>query len=356
MEAKKALAELAPIIDKIVEENLQYEFKHSKHVSPFIKEMVQNIIPLAHGGKRLRGALTYYSYLMFGGTEKDKILKASAFVELIHIYILIMDDIIDQDDIRHKKETVHKIYQDYHAKHFKKKDSRHFGESMAICAGIILNHIAENILLHSGLDSDRIVKAMSEFNLGLAYTGYGEALDVLAEVKDTVTEYEAIQINLLKTAKYTYENPLYVGAILAGASEKDLKALSEYAIPAGIAYQIQDDILGMFGDAEKLGKPEDSDLKEGKQNLLTVRTIKMTHGKTKKRFLELLGNPNITKTELEEARKIIRECGALDYCKEKALNYVKSAESCLATNHIHWKPEGRAFLEGIADYMIKRDL
>lgn len=356
MEAKKALEELAPIIDKVVQENLEKEFSHSKHVSPFIKEMVRNILPLAHGGKRLRGALTYYSYLMFGGTEKDKILKAAAFVELIHIYILIMDDILDQDDVRHKIPTVHKIYQDYHIKHYTKKDPRHFGESMAICAGIILNHVSENILLKSGLDPEKIVKALQLFNVGLEMTGYGEALDVVAEVKNTTTEYEAIQINLLKTANYTYQNPLYVGAILAGANEKDLKALAEYAIPAGIAYQIQDDILGMFGNAEKLGKPEDSDLKEGKQNLVTIRTLKMTHGKDKKRFQELLGNENITKADLEEARRIIKDCGALDYCKNKARDYVLAAQKCLSTNHVHWRPEGRAFLEGIADYMIRREL
>jgi len=356
MEAKKTLEELAPIIDKVIHENLEIEFKHSKHVSPFIKDLVRNMIPLATGGKRLRGAFTYYSYLMFGGKNKEEILKASAFVDLIHIYLLIMDDIIDQDDLRHHQLTLHKIYKDMHIEQFHKKDATHFGESIAICAGIVLCHISQNILLHSDFDPKLIVRALDHFNLGLAYTGYGEALDVVAEVKDVVTEYETIQINLLKTAKYTYENPIYVGAILGGATDDDLKALSGYAIPAGIAFQIQDDILGVFGTEEKLGKPADSDLKEGKQNLLTVRTQRMAKGKDKAKFLTYLGNTNLTSEDLEDARRIIRESGALDYCKKKAEEYVIEAQKCLNANHVHWKAEGRDFLQGIADYMITRDL
>lgn len=355
MNAKKALELLAPVIDKVVEDSFNEEFNRVPYSNKFVKELIESILPLTKGGKRLRGALLYYSYIMFGGREMDKILKASAFIELIHIYILIMDDVIDQDFVRHSVPTVHKVFKDYHLKNYKNKDALHFGESIAICAGIILNHVAENILFNAGFDPKLVVKALKEFNKGLAYTGFGEALDVVAEVKDAISERDAIQINLLKTAKYTYENPLHVGAILAGAKVKDLNSLSEYAIPAGIAFQIQDDILGMFGDAKKLGKPEDSDLKEGKRNVLTIGTLRMAKGEQRKRFLELLGNPNITKSELEEAREIIKECGAFDYAKEKAKAYVRKAQSTIAFNHTHWEAEGREFLEGIADYMINRE-
>ncbi len=355
MNAKKSLELLAPVIDKVVEQTFTEEFNRVPYSNKFVKDLIDSILPLTRGGKRLRGALLYYSYLMFGGRDMDKILKAAAFIELIHIYILIMDDVIDQDNVRHSVPTVHKVFNDYHLKNFKLKDSYHFGESIAICAGITLNHVAENILFNAGFDPKLVIKALKSFNKGLAYTGFGEALDIVAEVKDSITERDAIQINLLKTAKYTYENPLHIGAILAGAKVKDLEALSEYAIPAGIAFQIQDDILGMFGDAKKLGKPEDSDLKEGKRNVLIIGTLRMANATQRKRFLELLGNPNISKSELEEARTIIKDCGAFDYAKEKAKAYVRKAQATISTNHSHWETEGREFIEGIADYMINRE-
>src|SRR5690606_11822028 len=97
----------------------------------------------------------------------------------------------------------------------------------------------------------------------------------------------------LKTATYTYEASLQLGAALAGAPDEGLKVLTDYSIPAGIAFQIQDDILGMFGDEEKLGKPADSDLKEGKMNFLTIKTLENSNEIDAKRFAEILGNTDI---------------------------------------------------------------
>ncbi len=354
MNAKKALEELVPIIDKAVNEAFDHEFRKSKTISPFINTLIKNMKPLLFNGKRLRGALVYYSYMMHKGENMKEILKASAFIELIHTYMLIIDDVIDEDILRHNTPTLNKIYRRIHEHKYKLKDAKHFGDSIAICAGLVISHTGQNILLHSKFPSERVVKALIHFNIQLAYTGYGEALDVLAEVKDKVTEGETLLIKLLKTAKYTYETPLYLGAILAGADDRDLQRLSRYAIPAGIAFQIQDDILGMFGSEEKLGKSAYSDLKEGKKNIVTVKTLEMSTPKDKRRFMELLGNKKVKQKDLKEAREIIKRSGAFEYSKDKARELVYQAKSALK-NITKYNSDGKAFLEGIADYMIERE-
>src|SRR5688572_810664 len=127
MNAKKALEELVPIIDKAVSESFDHEFRKSKTISPFINTLIKHMKPLVFNGKRLRGAFVYYSYMMHKGTDMKEILKASAFIELIHTYMLIMDDIIDEDDLRHKAPTINKIYREIHQHKYKYKDARHFG-------------------------------------------------------------------------------------------------------------------------------------------------------------------------------------------------------------------------------------
>jgi len=164
-------------------------------------------------------------------------------------------------------------------------------------------------------------------------------------------------VHYYKTGKYTYETPLHTGAILAGASDDDLKALTEYAIPGGIAFQIQDDILGMFGDEYKIGKPADSDLSEGKKTLLIVKAFEKGDSLQKKILNKNLGSPKISSKDLREVRQIIIDTGSLEYSKKIALNLVNKAKERLQKySHSNWIPEGREFLDGIADYMIKRDL
>ncbi len=354
MNAKEKLKKVANLINDTIEKELNTVFGDVGSISPEIEEMVDHIKNISKGGKRLRGSFVYFSYLMFGGKDREEILKVAAFVELIHTHILMADDVIDEDDFRRGVPTLHKVYKDIHKERFCKKDPVHFGNSMAICGSLITDYAVQQIVLKSKFPPDRILRALVDYYDKMVLTGYGEALDVLAEVHEEVTEEEAMQINLLKTANYTYESPLHVGAILAGASDDDLKVLSEYAIPGGIAFQIQDDILGMFGDEEKLGKPSDSDLKEGKQNILTLKTIEMASDGDRKRFLELLGNKDITEEEVKEARDIIERSGAREYARNLAIDYVQ--KSLKAIESFEGGEEGLEFLRGVAEYMINREV
>ena len=157
----------------------------------------------------------------------------------------------------------------------------------------------------------------------------------------------------LKTAIYTIEGPLHMGAIAAGASDDQLKILSEYAIPLGMAFQLKDDLLGLFGLEEKLGKPVDSDIKEGKKTILILKAMENA-GKQQKEFIvNALGNKNITEKELIKLREIIKKTGSLSYSENLAEKLVKKAKDTIKNSD--FEKQGKEFFLEIADYIIKRD-
>lgn len=373
MDAKKALYEFVPQVNEVIDSMLSKERKKSSNILSIVTDLLSATYEISQGGKRLRGAFVYYGYMMFGGEDLKEILKVSAFIELIHNYLLVIDDIQDNSDLRHGKKTLHARYTEYYKdlilpirkRRLKRHlhdyefigDPEHFGVSIGLLGGLILAHYAQLMFLDTKFDYDLKTKALEKLHRTIVDTAYGQTVDIYGEKVGDVDEDYVLKVHKYKTGKYTYENPLHVGAILAGATENDLKALTEYAIPGGIAFQIQDDILGMFGDEEKMGKSSDSDLKEGKWTLLIVKALENGNQRQKRKLLNALGNKNLTKEDHEEVKKIIVDTGSFQYSKDLALKYVNKAKRALEKNYNpNWNREGYEFLIGVADYMINREL
>ncbi|MFS8131459.1 MAG: polyprenyl synthetase family protein [Candidatus Dojkabacteria bacterium] len=357
MEAKKALGEIAQTVDSEVDRILRDEAKLSQNISPIIKEILTTFPVVSFGGKRLRAAFAYYSYIMHNGRNKEEIVKVGAALELMHSYLLAHDDMMDRSDMRHGKPTVNKYYEVMaKMQKFRRPEAVHFGDSMSVNAGDILCHLALDVITNSKFEAHKKLKALSKINSEFKDTGYGQVIDVYGSILKSVDEDYVMQVHYFKTGKYTYETPLHVGAILAGANQKQLDALTAYSIPGGIAFQIQDDVLGMFGDEKKLGKRADSDLREGKKTLLIVKAMEKGTPKQKKRIEECLGNQEINYDDLEDIRKIIIDTGSLEYSKSVARKLVLKAKKAISdTKDLNWSPKGKAFLDAIADYMITRE-
>nr|MBP9728468.1 polyprenyl synthetase family protein [Candidatus Moranbacteria bacterium] len=260
-ELKRFKSRLDPCIDAYFDAVLENGIKEDDLVAEALEHA--RVIVLA-GGKRLRSAFMYYGYIGAGGTEEEKMLETSVSVELIHSFLLVHDDIIDRDDMRHGVPTLHKRYADFGKRLFPDRDTDHFGTSIAIIMGDMLYSFGNDILFKSDFPKERIFAALSRLQNIVSFTVVGQARDIYMEYKREATEEEILSMYRNKTAKYTVEGPLHLGAIMAGASEELLTLLSDYAIPLGIAFQIQDDILGIFGSAKRLGKPVGSDIEEGK--------------------------------------------------------------------------------------------
>lgn len=305
-------------------------------------------------GKRLRPSFMYYGYLAGGGKEKEKIIKTAISIEFIHNFLLIHDDIMDRDKMRHNLDTVNFHYARVGKKIFGTADDVHFGDSMAIIIGDMVGALGNKILFSSKFKAENIIKALIKLQDIISGTVIGQAQDFYIQYRGETTEKEVLKMYENKTAKYTIEGPLHLGAILGGATEEALNGLSLYAIPIGIAFQIQDDILGIFGSEEKLGKTIGADIIEGKQTLLVVKAKEKANKNQKKVLNSLLGKKDLTQAEIKEFRNIIRETGALDYANDLAKKLIEKSKNELKNLQID--QEAKNFLMEIADFMIEREL
>lgn len=308
------------------------------------------------GGKRLRAAFLYYGYLGAGGTEEDKILSASMSIEFIHAFLLVHDDIIDQDDMRHGVATFHRHYADIGKKLFPGKDMEHFGNAIAIIMGDMLGAFGNDIIFSSDFSLEQKFQALSKLQHVVSFTVIGQARDIYMEFQGKASEEEILSMYKNKTARYTVEGPLHLGAILAGASQEILDGLSAYAIPLGIAFQIQDDILGIYGSEKRLGKPVGSDIEEGKITLLVSRALRDGSKEHQIRITELLSlGDSLTEKNIEEFRELIKTTGAYAGTKELALGYIEEGKQALKALEGKLHPRAYDFLFSVAEYMMKRE-
>lgn len=302
-----------------------------------IKELIENLLEYnMRGGKRIRPALIAFAYKCF--KDDEKIIPASICIELMQAYLLIHDDIMDKSDLRRGKPTLHKIYG---------KEDSHLGVSMAILAGDLCAAYVYDSILESDFSEKERLEAIKYLNWIIEREIQGQTLDVILDFKN-LTEEDVFTIYELKTATYTTQGPLYLGSVLANANQEKIQALQEYAYNLGIAFQIQDDLNGSFGEIEKIGKPNDSDIKEGGKTLLIVKALEFSDEKDKKFLLEKYGT-EVNKQELEKIRQIIKDCGAFDYCKNKLNELVEQAKK--AIENLDIKEQGKTLLLETADYI-----
>lgn len=354
MQATELLKNYKKQFDPTLEKYFKRKIEKAAKIDPLAKQAVKMIADFTlAGGKRIRPALVYYGYIACGGKELVNIIEASMSIELVHTFLLIHDDIIDKDDRRHGIPTLHESYKKIGKKIAPKKDAQHFGNSMAMIAGDMAASMANEIIFNSQFPPKIIIKALDKLQDIVYVTIPGEMLDVVMEYRGTATEQEILKMYDGKTGRYTFEGPLQLGAVLAGADETTLQNFSEYSLAVGKAFQIRDDILGIFGDEKKLGKPVGSDIIEGKQTLLVVKALEFGDSKERKILKELLGKKDITKQEVRLFQAKLHSTGAYQYCQNLSEKLVASALESL--QKINFKnQEAKIFLNSIANYIIER--
>ncbi len=309
---------------------------------------------LERGGKRIRGALTCLGYEMVGGQDHKMIVQAAAAIEMIHAYVLVIDDINDRSPVRRGGPTAHESLAAHHKKKAWADDSQHFGESIAMNAALMANHAAHMKLANLEVDAELRVKAISVLNYAMVTTGHGQVHDIFNEVVGQVREDEVERVEEWKTAHYSFLNPLTFGMCLAGVGCGPTDAIREYSLQAGRAFQITDDILGTLGQEFESGKSPFDDIREGKRTVLTVYALKHANQADKNFLLQMLGNTNLTAAEFGRCKEILEESGALDYAKKRAQDHIDRALKSLAEQQNYWSPKGTQFLRGLALYLRDR--
>ncbi len=348
-ELKKFKSEIDKVLEQKIDSSIIEAQKDDKIIAEMLKYFKKTLLA---GGKRVRPYMMYYGYLAAGGKEKQKILETSTCIEFIHSFLLMHDDIVDRDNKRHGLETIHVHYEKYATKKFNSQDAKHFGVSIAIILGDTIYSVANQILFSSEFEPKFIVKAMNKLQKIVRHTAIGEIQDILMEYKKSSSEEEIFKMYENKTAKYTFEGPFQLGALLAGAEYKYIQDISKFTIPLGIAFQLQDDFLGIFGKEEVTGKPFASDIIEGKQTVVVKRALNFSDSKQKERLKELLGKKNITKDEIEEFIFILNSVGAVKSVKKDIDRQLEISRTLLEKASI--SPEIKDFLFGMISYLKNR--
>lgn len=313
-------------------------------ISPFCERITRSLANYTlRGGNRIRSFLFIYGHKSIIGKISEEIIKASLSMELIQSSLLVHDDIIDQDNLRRGGPTIHYEYG--------KKD-KHFGESIAIIAGDLAFNFAYEIIDDSKFENSCKIQALKLFLSLVTKVNYGQVLDIIP-MNSKTSQKDVDLVHMNKTASYTGELPLLVGATLAGADKNLLKTLDLFAKKIGQAFQIQDDMIGIFGNEKETGKPADSDIREGKKTLLIVKALEKANDNEKKIIINCLGNNKGNEKEIQEVRKIIYKIGSLDYSIEKAKKLISEAIKIIKPAKID--PEAKEFLINLAKYILVKD-
>lgn len=286
------------------------------------------------GGKKLRPVLVVLSSESVGGRAQDA-LKTAVSMELIHTFSLIHDDIMDKDEMRRGKPSVHKLW----------------GEPMAILAGDTLFSKAFEIVLETdttNIDPKRVVEALKTVVDSCIKICEGQALDISFEGQLDVKEEEYMTMIYKKTAALIAA-ATKAGAIIGGGNDEQVEALSEYGRLIGLAFQIQDDYLDVVSDEEDIGKPVGSDIVEGKMTLMVVHALANASKEDKKRLISILEANN--EDLVDDAISIFNKYGSIEYTQNIALENVKTAKELL---NVLEDSDAKKSLELVADFVLER--
>ena len=335
------------IIDDIIH---KLNRKLLEETNPIIKENLNYFTDLNSNGKNIRGLLVLLGYNLLKEDNEYAIDLALAY-EVFQTAILVHDDIIDQDDIRRGKCTINYQNKIKYAS-LKKNNKVHLSNSIALCVGDYGLYLANKIISDSYQEDNNLGKILSYFNQTVLDTIKGEILEITLPYEnqtDEDLENNIINIYLLKTAIYTISGPLSLGLLLAGADNKKVEEIKEFGEKIGIAFQIQDDILGIFSN--QMGKNLATDIKENKKTLLYQSVMKT---KYKEEFLKYCGKKNLNKKDIEKIKEIFIKSKAKENCENKMNSLYYEGEKIL--EKISWiSTERKKILFGFVNMLKIRN-
>ncbi|MFJ2766248.1 polyprenyl synthetase family protein [Streptomyces sp. NPDC087300] len=269
---------------------------------------------LAAGGKRIRPLMCVLGWHAAGGSRSaSPAVQAGAALEMFHAFCLIHDDVMDHSDTRRGRPTVHRALARHHSAGRTAQAARNLGAGAAILAGDLALLWSDELLNSgdAGLDAIQCERVRPLVNVMRSEVMYGQHLDLVSTGQPTTDVDSALLIARYKTAKYTIERPLQIGAALAGAEQRLLARLSEFALPLGEAFQLRDDLLGAFGNQGRTGKPALDDLRQGKHTALAAHALRTADADQVHRLRTRYGDPALDEAGAAALRTVFEDTGAL---------------------------------------------
>ncbi|MFC4589767.1 polyprenyl synthetase family protein [Sphaerisporangium corydalis] len=283
------------------------------------------------GGKRLRPAFCYWGWRGAGGDDDPAIFTAAASLELLQASALIHDDVMDASDLRRGMPSAHRRFQAMHEESGWRGSAAQFGEGAAVLLGSLLLVWSGEMWRTSGLPAESLAAAEHVHDLMRTELMCGQYLDLLEQAHGENTFESALRVALHKSGKYSVEQPLRLGLLLAARREEPWidRLCVQYGQKVGIAFQLRDDVLGVFGDPAETGKPAGDDLREGKRTMLIARTLSAASDAQAAEVRRLLGDPGLDAGGVVRLREIIEDTGALMASEEMIKRYLDDALNSL---------------------------
>ena len=284
------------------------------------------------GGKRLRAAFCYWGYRAVDpqtspGAEQA-LVRACASLELLHASALVHDDLMDASDTRRGRPATHRAFADLHQQQAWPGQPERYGAATAILLGDLLLTWADELLRRCGLPLERVVAALEIFDACRSEVIAGQFLDVSVQARGRADVDAAMTVLRYKSAKYSVERPLHIGAALAGAGPEELAQLGAFGLPLGEAFQLRDDLLGVFGDPAATGKPAGDDLVEGKRTVLVALALDAVGPEDSAALQAGLGS-SLDADGVDRLREIIDASGAHARVEEAITGLAERADAAL---------------------------
>ncbi|HEX8767385.1 MAG TPA: polyprenyl synthetase family protein [Jatrophihabitans sp.] len=288
------------------------------------------------GGKLLRPTFAYLGWRCVqpaGADGEAELVRAAASLELLHDSALVHDDVMDHSDTRRGADAAHVQFGRFYAgQGWPGSGQQSFGVAAAILLGDLLLAWSEELFTAgiSGLPRDRAAAATRQFDLMRTEVIGGQFLDMLAQARGGFDPDEALRVVEFKTSKYTAQRPLLLGAAAAGGSPELISALSDYGLLYGEAFQLGDDLLGVFGDPSQTRKPAGDDLREGKRTLLVALAFQAANPAQRAVLQAGIGDPALTLDGVARLREVLRQTGAAQQLERRIVERATEAARCLA--------------------------
>ncbi len=318
-----------------------------KKTSPLLFKSISDFV--LRPGKRARPILFVIGFLGFGKKEPKRLYTSALSLELLHDFMLVHDDIIDKSELRRGKPAMHTALNHSLRKY---RNIKFNGEDLAIVAGDVMYAMGLQAFLSVRTTLPEKEKSLKKLIDAAIFTGFGEFIELISSIKDIsqITKEEIYKVYDFKTAYYTFAAPLAMGALLAGAKEKQADIVLRYGMAVGRAFQIKDDILGVFSEEKDIGKSVTTDIQEGKKTILIWHAYRHAGRNDRHAILKILGRNNLKRSELIQVRKIIESSGALKHAKHAINQLISNAETLLSLSSM--KQEHKKILSAYTEEIL----
>ncbi len=302
------------------------EYVHGVPGADFVAGLLAEFVA---GGKFVRSTFTYLGWLS-GAEESDAALCAAASTELVHAFALLQDDVMDRSALRRGRPSAHTRLADWHRAQGLSGPAERFGESAAILLSDLCLVWAEQLLRDSGLSAAALARGWPRYDTLRGELAVGQFADLVNDARRSPSLDDVLDVTRRKSGNYTVRRPLELGATLAGCGEQVLGVLGEYGGLVGEAFQLRDDVLGVFGRPSVTGKPSGGDLRERKATSMVVLAGEMATPAQRARLAYLSGRESLDEDHVDQWRRLIAETGATTRIEQMISSRVSAACDRLA--------------------------